>query len=207
MKARAIPVVEECLEEQGRTDLVPDIERYLRSWIESAPAALIATERYRREGVNPPGTLVGVPVDEVDDSTLVTDCYFEEVESGNTTAARILQLQGRWTFEVQNHFSHNPLLDEFATFEQCLADEAGYPPQGVEPGVEPDLFEFLYWWPAQHGGDQEMSQEDNLKGGRIFADCLDPYTDAQAEVTDEMREQFIDDNYRTLKRINDELVG
>lgn len=203
-----LPDVESCLTDQGRADIVPEAGDLLGGFLAMHSSDLPSPQRYRMEGVNPEGTLDGLTEQENEAQQVVIECYtaIMEDEGERSPAALAGSIESAWTGELGAYFNDHPLPEDFDEFETCLAEKTGYPPQGIEAGVMPDVYGFLYWWPAQHGGDEVMSAEDNLEGGRIYADCLDLYTDARAEATDEMREQFIQDHYQDLKMVNDALT-
>lgn len=205
----ALPEVERCLEDKGRADAIPRAQEFLERDLSSFYAYFPPVVRYREIGLETEISTSGLTNEEMELSDLVTDCFRDEVQNsrGRSVPTQIMRLEMKWAGDISVYLNDNPMLDEFHQMEACLAEEAGYPPEGVKPGFAPNLYAFVSWWADGHGGRLDMSQEDNLEGGRIFAVCLEPYTEALAEDTDEMREKFIQDNYRTLKRINDELVG
>lgn len=205
--------VQQCLTDMGRDDVAPQAESYLQRFNAAHNTELPSPEWYRREGAVPKIYREGMSEEDSVRQQLAVDCFTQVTSPGgpggeeaSSIPSRARELQMAWVADLGEYFIQNPTEGEFDEFQDCLASETGYPPEKIEPGMLPNVYSFTDWWAAQHGG-LDISQADNLEGGQIFADCLDIYTDARAEATDDMRSKFIDSHYQDLKEINDALVG
>ena len=204
LRARILPDVEACLTQQGRGDVdpAPLLARFdAMHWTEFPPVSL-----YREKGIDPPERRAGLTEAQSAQQQEAIECREEVLrDAGDDVDGLVEDLSTQWMQEYSEQIAREDFSAEFAVMETCLRDETGYPGDMSDEGGAPDVYGFAYWWPSQHGG-ESMSEQDNLEGGRIFADCLDPYLEAQARATDDLRDSFIQEHLGELTTINNELT-
>lgn len=204
LRARILPEVESCLRERGRDDV--DAESMLARfdemhWTEFPPVSL-----YRDKGIVPPQYREGLTEEQSAQEQQVIECRGEVLRGSEGKVAGLIEdLSEQWITEYSEQIAREDFGTEFTALEACLREKTGYPGDTPDEGGQPDVYGFSSWWPNQHGG-ESMSEQDNLEGGRIFADCLDPYLEAQARATDDLRDSFIQEHLGELTTINNELT-
>lgn len=205
LRALMLPDVQTCLRKRGREDV--DADLYLGRFDEIHQTEFPPVSLYRSEGATPSMFTTGLTEEESEQEKQALECRQEVLDEGAGSVSKSIdELSDQWTVAFDEEIRRVDLDQEFADFETCLESKTGYPGESVDEGGEPDVYGFVTWWPNQHGG-ESMSEQDNLEGGRIFADCLDPYLEAQARATDDLRDSFIQEHLGELTTINNELTS
>lgn len=208
LRATLMSEVEGCLEDAGRADAIPKASEYVAYHEEMNEFAFPDPDRYRTGGVRPLGTLNGIPDAELSANDATLQCYFDATQGQRHRAVSLFgSLHSEWTSTVELTADASHLPTEFAEFEKCLFNEAGFPGGEADAGASVTIYDFLYWWPDQHGGEGAMTEEENLQGGKIFAGCLTPLTEAQAEIVADDRAEFIEQHHGDLVVIADAIQG
>lgn len=208
LRATLMPEIEDCLEDAGRADAVARASDYVAYYEEMNEFAFPDPDRYRTDGVRPAGTLNGIPDAELSANDATLQCYFDATRSQRNQAVSLFDsLHSKWASKVELTADASRLPSEFAEFETCLFKETGFPGGQTDAGASVTIYDFLYWWPDQHGGEGAMTEEENLRGGRIFADCLTPLTEAQAEIVADDRAEYIEQHHGDLVVIADAVQG
>lgn len=126
--------VADCMADQGRQDTREHIEYYLSRFDAMQDANFPPAERFRKEGVTPPGSLDGLDDDQSlhEDAAIGCRTRYEEDETSSAGGIRF-EVSGEWGSEVDEFYASHDFSGEFATFEKCLQDKTGYPGDQVTP--------------------------------------------------------------------------